>query len=314
MIIIKKLSHKEFLIELKAIHGERYELVETYCGIDKKIKVLDTFCNTFFYTTPYRLKKNKISCPKCKHNTLKTTAIYKEDVYNLVGSEYLVIGEYTGSKRKILMYHELCNQYFEVTPNAFLKGNRCSNCFTQHKKNTSGFQEEIDEKFNFRYTILSEYESAHKKIHIFDKTCGHSWEATPHHLLKYSGCPLCKISKGERRVYDYLYNNNINFIWQYRLEECRNKKPLPFDFCIFDTNFNIFSMVEYDGKQHTEENGLFASNGNYKRLKINDNIKNEFCQNNKIKLLRISYKDFNKIESILNEYLSENGFVFKTLL
>ena len=36
-----------------------------------------------------------------------------------------------------------------------------------------------------------------------------------------------------------------------------------------------------------------------------DKIKNEYCKNNNLNLLRISYKNYKDIEKILDEYLNE---------
>ena len=38
---------------------------------------------------------------------------------------------------------------------------------------------------------------------------------------------------------------------------------------------------------------------------ISDNLKREYCQNNGIKFIEISYKDFNNIKQILKEKICE---------
>ena len=40
---------------------------------------------------------------------LKSTEQYKQEVFDIVGNEYEVIGKYTGNKKHILMKHNLCN-------------------------------------------------------------------------------------------------------------------------------------------------------------------------------------------------------------
>lgn len=39
----------------------------------------------------------------------------------------------------------------------------------------------------------------------------------------------------------------------------------------------------------------------FKRVQVNDALKNKYCLDNNIPLLRISYKDFKKIPEILSE-------------
>lgn len=80
---------------------------------------------------------------------------------------------------------------------------------------------------------------------------------------------------------------------QKEFDKCINKKNLRFDFFIPEANL----CIEYDGIQHYEN--IFGNDA-YLKTKNNDEIKDKFCLENKISLLRIPYYDFNKIESILS--------------
>lgn len=117
----------------------------------------------------------------------------------------------------------------------------------------------------------------------------------------HQGCPKCSSSKGENKVRKYLLNNNINFIEQYRFEDCKNINSLPFDFYIPSLN----TAIEYDGRQHFEIVSFSKDKNknieNFKRCQQNDQIKTQYCKNNNIKLIRIPYTDFNNIEDILNK-------------
>ena len=61
--------------------------------------------------------------------------------------------------------------------------------------------------------------------------------------------------------------------------------------------------IEFDGRQHFEIIERFDGINSFNKVKINDNIKNLYCSNNNINLLRIPYWDFGNIENILNETL-----------
>lgn len=50
-----------------------------------------------------------------------------------------------------------------------------------------------------------------------------------------------------------------------------------------------------------------GTNENLKVRKIRDQIKNDYCKNNNINLLRIKYDQFNKIDDILTEKLKNNN-------
>ena len=54
-----------------------------------------------------------------------TTEEFKEIVYDLVGDEYSVIGEYIKSRQKIAIKHNVCGKILEITPSSFRAGHRC---------------------------------------------------------------------------------------------------------------------------------------------------------------------------------------------
>ena len=80
----------------------------------------------------------------------------------------------------------------------------------------------------------------------------------------------------------YLDRNNILYKKQYKFEKCRNTHKLPFDFYIP----NIRTCIEFSEA--------------YERLKVNDGIKNEYCEDNYIDLVRIRYDSIDNIVSILD--------------
>lgn len=78
-------------------------------------------------------------------------------------------------------------------------------------------------------------------------------------------------------------------------------------------NYNLF--IEYDGEQHFEPVCFNSSKEeaqiNFELTQKRDQIKNKYCKDNDIHLLRIPYWEKNNIETIINNYLqrlSEKGF------
>ena len=105
----------------------------------------------------------------------------------------------------------------------------------------------------------------------------------------------CVKSKGEMFIKNFLTQNNINFICQKSFEKCVNpktNKKLYFDFYLPDYN----TCIEYDGIQHYKytESG-WNTKEKFEETKYRDNIKNKFCKDNNIKLLRIPYAKQNKL-------------------
>lgn len=112
-------------------------------------------------------------------------------------------------------------------------------------------------------------------------------------------CSNCKDDEsiGERRIRRYLEENNILFEQEKWFDDCRDVNPLPFDFYLPDYNM----LIEFDGKQHYEQGHFTHSHLMY--TQAHDSIKNNYCRENNVNLLRIPYWDMNRIESILNDKL-----------
>jgi len=133
---------------------------------------------------------------------------------------------------------------------------------------------------------------------------GHTWLASSKHISNGTWCPVCrKTSHGEFEISRILNKLNIKYIREYTFNNCRGSvRPLPFDFYLPEYN----CCIEYDGEQHFiyRESGMFENK--LDKIKINENIKTDYCKNNKINLIRIPYGFIKKIGKILNvEYLNE---------
>jgi very-short-patch-repair endonuclease len=108
------------------------------------------------------------------------------------------------------------------------------------------------------------------------------------------GCPKCNYSKGEMKIQLWLEKNRIKFTPQKTFDGCKYRGKLRFDFYIPSKNL----CIEYDGEQHFIQQGR---NRNLNENRKRDDIKNGYCKNKKITLLRISYKKMKCIEDILSK-------------
>jgi very-short-patch-repair endonuclease len=99
-----------------------------------------------------------------------------------------------------------------------------------------------------------------------------------------------KASKGELDIIRYLENKQILYLKEHAISDLRNDlgNLLYFDFYLPDHRI----AIEFDGAQH------FTKYGKY--FLKNDFIKNEYCQNNGIYLIRIKYTQMAAIKYILD--------------
>ena len=79
---------------------------------------------------------------------------------------------------------------------------------------------------------------------------------------------------------------------------------LRFDFAIFNQDGSFSHLVEYDGPQHfkegVRESGWNTLNNYYETVE-RDKLKNEYCELNNIKLIRIKYNEDFDLKDILGK-------------
>lgn len=114
----------------------------------------------------------------------------------------------------------------------------------------------------------------------------------------------CKImSSGEQLIKKILDDAQVENMAQYVIPECRKKNVLRFDFALFH-NGKLDYLIEYDGKQHYEPIDWFGGEEHFKLTQERDAIKNSYCEDHNIPLLRLPYTLSNeeirqKIEDII---------------
>lgn len=133
--------------------------------------------------------------------------------------------------------------------------------------------------------------------------CGNVAYVTGRSLLggNTQSCGKCNCSHGEQKIKEILEDGEINFIQEYKFNDCVNPKTnqkLRFDFYLPDYN----CCIEYDGIQHFKEKGTWARKESLKDIQYRDEIKNRYCKKHNIKLIRIPY--YHK-EEITYDYLLE---------
>jgi len=142
------------------------------------------------------------------------------------------------------------------------------------------------------------------------RECGHEWYARINHRNNDCGCPECLIKWGEKQLKVMLEKYKFPHIGQLRFKDCRDKLPLPFDVAVYkdELKTQLHIILEYDGKQHFEpvkfgDISQEKAEEIFKLTQYHDLIKNNYCIENKILLLRIPYWERLNIEEILVDVL-----------
>ena len=109
------------------------------------------------------------------------------------------------------------------------------------------------------------------------------------------GCMYNK-SFGEDNIATLLTENNIDFKYQQRYDDFKaeNGKRYSFDFYV-----NNQYIIEYDGSQHFYyKNSGWDTKEHFERTRKNDLLKNKYCFDNDIPIIRIPYNKEYSIEDL----------------
>jgi very-short-patch-repair endonuclease/phage FluMu protein Com len=301
-----KLTIEMFIKKANKIHNNKYDYsIAEYINTEIKIKIICPKHGIFMQRPANHLLGQK--CPHCaelnRRNKKRLTSkefIEKANKIHSCKYDYSLVN-YNDSYTKIII---MCSMHdkFEQTPNSHLNGKGCPICgkiqqgLSKRTTNETFIKKANIIHHNKYYYLLIDWINSHEKIKIICPEHG-IFEQTPtNHLDNKQGCPICKESKGEKKIAEILNKMNISFIREKTFQNCIGKKrKLPFDFYLPKQNL----IIEFDGKHHFEIVDAFGGEKGFNETQENDKIKNNFLIEKNIQLLRIPYNQYENIENVL---------------
>lgn len=288
-----KLTNEEFIEKVNIIHNNIYDysLVD-YKNIKTKVKIICQKHGIFEQSPNSHLRGN--GCPKCSKNYKKTKEVFINDSNKRHNNfyDYSII-DYKNMKSKIDI---LCptHNIFSQLPSEHIKGSGCPKCANKNIT-TEEYIERVEKIHNFKYNYSStKYINSSIKIDIICQKHGLFKQKTSDHL-NGSGCPKCSSSKGEKEILKHLKENKISFESEKTFNNCKHKNKLSFDFYLPIQN----TAIEYDGLQHFQPVEYFGGEKRFNEDQKRDKMKNKYCKENNITLIRIPYWKKNDIYNIL---------------
>lgn len=213
----------------------------------------------------------------------------------------LYSNEYINNQQKLVIECDKGHVTHRTIENIRKSEYTCPKCNNVgYKRNTEQLKSEIKIATKGKYELLSEYKTMNDVVLIKHIECNTKWQTTPHNFLDGGNrCPICKKSKGELKIKEYLEMNNINYKMEYSFDDLKGDYDfLRFDFAIFDKENNLKLLIEYDGEFHYSP---IMGESNLLRQQDYDNRKNNYCRKKRIKLVRIPYWEFNNLEGLLDK-------------
>lgn len=235
-------------------------------------------------------------CPEC---TIKQKGKQRKVSSSQVKQEYLdkgltLLENYTNNRVPMLCKDK--NGYLGCISRQNLSMGKMYEIFSLNNKYTIYNIKKYLNNNNVPLELLSTKYERYDSPLLWKCKCGNSFKRTLEELKrrKVYRCPICtqRTSGNEFKIEKFLIDNNIKYIKEYKFYECVYKKEMPFDFYLPD--FNI--CIEVQGEQHYKPVGFGGISLNQSVEKFieqqeRDDIKEKYCKEHGIYLLKIPYID-----------------------
>lgn len=291
------------------------EILDPYINLTTS---MNCYCKKHNYPTRKTMQQifKGQGCYYCGCEKLSKSSFLSQDIVQSNISKinpHVKLIEYKGATQQLKCYCNKHNKYFYKGYYALShnKNSGCDLCYAENIRENQGMG--IDEfrnrlkKVHPELNVVGEYMNYTTPIEVYCTTHEYTFYSRPVDLLKRTKC--CDKSK-----YNYKEEQVCNFIEetygftvtrQKQFNDCKDKRVLPFD--IYLDDYNV--LIEYQGEQHYKP-VMFSSETleeaieKFEYTKKHDAIKEQYCINNNIPLIKIPYWEFDNLQYyIFNEFV-----------
>lgn len=298
---------KRNIESLKKFYKEHgYELLDSIYKNNKSNLTLLDNDGYLYYQSLNSFLKNKKPVAITKFNPYVIHNMNKYIEINNISTK-LISSEVANIKSDKLEFKCACGVIYKTTWGEFVRDDkhRCMYCSGRIIWSLSEIEKYIRDN-DISVKLLSEkYVSYDEKLK-FECECGENFYVSLHHFIhsKQTRCQGCSQSQSyiSKKTEDFLINNNIKYIKEFKFLDCKYKKELPFDYAILNSNGDVFALIEVDGEQHYNKSyisvdGKAKAEDRLNMIIYRDRLKDEYCFKNNVKLIRLAYWEFNKKEN-----------------
>ena len=272
-----------FISKANKIHKNRYDYSKVnYINAKTKVTIICSEHGEFQQTPSNHL--SNYNCQKCAKNFQLDTNSYIEKAKVIHNDKYDYSKvEYVNTDTQIII---ICREHGEFIQIPDFHINRkcgCPKCSNNVKLNILEFIEKAEKIHGNKYDYSKvEYVNNYTSVIIICKKHGEFLQKPFVHLLQH-GCPSC-INKTEYKFYEKIKEIYPTIKRQYKVEWCKNKQRLPFDFAIEELKI----IIELDGEQHFTQ----VSNWTSPETQIeNDKYKTDCANQNGFSVIRLLQDD-----------------------
>lgn len=259
-------------------------------------------CGNPFTSTYKRVKDTKTClCPSCTPSHASRSRLSKKTIISYLKEYGCQLGSPFETTKKPITVICSCGTGFDTTFLTFKRKifKACPDC--TEKRNLSlrrTSTDEVRERLKEKGVawLSGQYKDKDSKLLVTCSACETPYTSSVHSV--YQGnrvlCSSCTKSKStfEHLFEEYLNELNIPYLFNRSKEGATSASgsKLRFDFILYPKKEKPI-MIEIDGLQHFKSiNAFHKDEEAYLKQKNNDSLKNEFCKENGIPLIRISYR------------------------
>lgn len=189
--------HNKIVERLYELVGDEYTILGNVIDSSTKVEIQHNKCGHRYEVLMARFF-NGNRCKRCvSKRVTKTPEQFVKEVYDLVGEEFTFQEPYVNAKTKLKVKHNKCGTIYEVTPNNFLRGQRCRTCYfnegnTKLKYTQEQFEGWLAETFKGEYLLKGEFKGVEVPVELIHTTCGNIVTPRPSNLKTTGkGCRHC---------------------------------------------------------------------------------------------------------------------------
>lgn len=302
-VMPKRKTHEEFIEEMSRVNKD-IKILGEYVNAKTHIEC-ECLVDGYRWSATPDMLLSRTGCPKCHKVARRGTTSFVCDMAE-INPNMKILGEYINNRTPIKTLCLKHNKIFYPTPDKLLIGQGCSECRKEKISNALSLSHNEFLKrvyaINSDITVLDSYISCRDEITVECNLCGKRWKAIPNNIFHKGitcSCLWGSLSKGEKKILEWLRSNEIKHFTQYTFDGLVGVKggSLSYDFYLPKNNL----LIEFQGEQHYKPCQIFGSDSKFEIQRIHDERKRQYAKLHNISLLEISYKDFKNIDSILQE-------------
>ena len=310
-----KSNNLEYLLEEFDEENEYSPLHISYAS-NKEYNWNCSKCKSKYKMQVVKRTTRNFNCPYCKGRRVNETNSVESKLpelikeWNYERNNKKPSEVYCLSTKKYWWKCISCNSEYERSIRNAVEGIGCPYCASQKINDTNSLEvlfQDIASEFhktkNGDLTSKNIAKASTKRVWWQCSKCEFEWVSTvAHRTCGNTGCPMCKSSKGERKIYNYLKSNNIDFEFQKCFDDLigLGGKQLSYDFYLLEKNI----LIEYQGLQHSSYSEHFHKNKDgYEKQLAHDEMKKSYASSKEIDVIEILHTQYENIEKILDLFL-----------